>query len=422
MRFLFAALLTLILAIGLASVALRDTGYIVIGYDQWVVQTSLTLFTMILAAVFAALYFGLRFLARVTAMPQDLRQYAQTRRIHRAETALSRGLIEMAEGNWPRAEQLLSRHAAYSPMPLVHYLAAAQAAERQNAVGRRDDYLRLAQETAPKARVAVGLAQAELQLRQHEHQQALQTLAELRLLKPDHRQVLRLSIQLYSHLGEWAQVVAMLPDLRRRQVFSASEYEDLQIQAYGGQLDQAAKHPDRQELHRAWQEIPRFLRADSHLLERYVNRLIERGEDAEAEPQLRHFLRRYWDGGLVRAYGRLKGTEPEQLLAEAESWLFGRERDADLLLTLGRLSQRVQNWGKAREYFEAVLKQDPSPEIYRLLAETLDKLGDKDVAAAYSRKGLVLATTPSTGAKPKFAFDEPVAHALPVLPSSSRSL
>lgn len=397
MRLLIATLLVLLLAIGLATAALDDTGYVVFSYRNYVVETSFTLFVLAFLVLVAALYLAVRLAVRLWGMPRSLGRWSHARHVRKAEDSLAKGFLAMAEGNWHRAERLLVRHARHSPAPLMHYLGAAQAAQRQNALERRDTYLRLAHETGPDAELAVSLAQAELQLRQRQPEQALATLTRLQGMKPGHAQVLRLLMQLYRDLGEWGQLVKLLPDLKRHKVLGEDELHRLGVRAYGGQLEQTARAGDGDSLGSLWSDIPKRYREDPQLIARYVQQLRACQRDGSAEVLLRNALRRDWNAQLAALYGEVQGEDGMRQLAEAEKWLPAHEQDPELLVTLGRLSFRNKLWGKARSYLETAVKVQPSPEAFRLLADTLEEMGDSAGASRCSRQGLALATDRKAG-------------------------
>jgi HemY protein len=79
---------------------------------------------------------------------------------------MTRGMIEVAEGNFARGERMLARAASTSDSPLFNYLQAARAAHLQGRNERRDDWLKLAYREIPEAANAVLLTQAEFQLDQ----------------------------------------------------------------------------------------------------------------------------------------------------------------------------------------------------------------------------------------------------------------
>ena len=111
-RWLLIGLIGILLGSVLAVAVLKDNGYILIGYDVWSIEGSLALFILLDVLLFAALYFTIRFLVRLWHTPGDIKVWHHHRQLRLAQKALTRGLLEMAEGDWKGAEKRLLRHAA----------------------------------------------------------------------------------------------------------------------------------------------------------------------------------------------------------------------------------------------------------------------------------------------------------------------
>ena len=214
MKLLAKIFLVLLVAVSLALIARNEPGYILIDYGAWKIETTLTLAVTTLVLSFAALYSLVRIAANAWAVPRRMRAWQQQRQLQKASNSLTHGLIQMEEGRWQAAEEVLIRHADIAAKPLLHYLAAARAAQKQGAHERRDKYLRLAHQSTPGADVAVGLTQAELQLNHHQAEQALATLQHVSTLAPKHRYVAKLLMKLYIELHDWTALLTLLPALR----------------------------------------------------------------------------------------------------------------------------------------------------------------------------------------------------------------
>jgi hypothetical protein len=106
-------------------------------------------------------------------------------RARRSQRHLDHAFAAIAEGKWSRGERLLGR-AARGPASLAGYLSAARAAQEQDAIERRDEWLRLAYEADPAAAPAVLLTQAELQLDQGQLEEGAGDLRQLEGLAPGH--------------------------------------------------------------------------------------------------------------------------------------------------------------------------------------------------------------------------------------------
>ncbi len=389
MRFLFAAILVLGVTIGLTLIAQRDPGYVLINYAGWSIESSLSLFLLALAVAFTAFYLAIRLLSGTWHLPRRLGYWQRQRRAMRSRLRTNRGLIALAEGNWARAERLLSRAAKASDTPLINYLGAARAAQKQHSEQRRDQYLSQAYQSMPDAELAVGLTQADVQLSQGQVEQALATLRHLRSIAPKHVYVLYLLKKLYEKLESWDDLRDLLPELRRHHVLDAGELTALEHRIHRMRLADAGDNVER--LQQCWNELPRSLHHAPDLILSYAEQLNRLGAEEEAEKVLREYLKKEWNPELLRLYGQVRGADSNQQLGVAEHWLNEHEHHPELLLACGRLCLHNKLWGKARSYLEASLGMEARAESYCELGNLLQQLGEKDKAAEYFRHGLELA-------------------------------
>ncbi|MCF6337704.1 MAG: tetratricopeptide repeat protein [Gammaproteobacteria bacterium] len=387
MKVLFLCLATLFVAVIVAISAMEDPGYVLFAVGTWTVETTLALLAVVLIASFSLLYFLIRSGMKMVAVPRDLRQWKKQRRERKAIKLLTQGLIDLAEGRWQSAEKKVIKYAESSDASLLNYLAAARAAQAQGADQRRDNYLKLAHENHPAADIAVGLTQAELQLKQNQLEQCLATLRHLQQLAPKHAQVLKVLAGLYQRLEDWEHLLEIIPLLHKRKVMKADIIDDLAQQAYLALLRKAGSFTD---LSNVWSRIPAPVREKETILMMYVQRLLALGESDLAEPLLRHALHRQFSDALLMCYGKIESVEPTRQLALVESMLTEHERDAVALLTAGRLSLRCKLWGKARSYLEASVNAKPTAEAYNELGNLLERMNETEAAAECFREGLRL--------------------------------
>lgn len=380
------------LTLGAAAIWAADfePGFVLLQYGSWSLETSLVVFTVAFLLLLVAAYLGLRSLVLLKQSPARLSAWKETQRHKRANRALTRGLITLEEGRWTEAERTLVRHAGNSETPLLHYLAAARAAQKQNAPDRRDNYLKLAHETTEGADIAVGVVQAELQISAGQKEQALATLQHLREMAPKHPYVLQLLQSLYQDMDQWQEVQSVLPDLRKRHVLETGEVEALGQEAAVGQLDAALQKQDWRKMSQVWEKSPIRMRQTEAMLKPYINGLICQGEKEEAVSLIEQFMRKDWSDALVYQYGLLQQGDLLKRLATAEKWLKNHQDNPWLLLTLGRLAKASDLWTKAEEYLRASIRHGARGETYQALAEVLTEQGQPSAAAETYQQGLDL--------------------------------
>lgn len=383
-------ILIIALALGGTLIWLADfqPGFVLLQYGQWSLETSLIVFVVMFLMLLFAGYFVLRSTLLLKQSPARLANWQKQLRQKRASQALTKGLITLEEGRWVEAERLLVRHAGNSETPLLHYLAAARAAQKQSAPTRRDNYLKLAHETTEGADIAVGVVQAELQLSAGQKEQALATLQHLRQVAPKHPYVLQLLQQLYQETDQWQAVQSVLPDLRKRHVLDNSAINELSAEAAVGQLHHALLREDWQRMTQIWEQTPAKVRNSEALLIPYVKGLIAQGEYGQAITLIEQYQRKHWSDQLIYQYGLIPGASLLKRLAFAEKYLKQHEENPWLLLTLGRLAAGSKLWAKAEAYLRTSIEHGPRGETFQVLAEVLTAQNKREEAAQTYRQGL----------------------------------
>lgn len=363
----------------------KDPGYVLLAHGRYTLETSLLIGLVVLVLFVLVLYWVWLLLRWV---------FDPLRGQRKANQKTLKGLIAYAEGDWINAEKLMAKGASGNDVALINYLTAAQAAQEQGQSDRRDDYLRLAHESTQGVETAIGLTKARLQFRSEQWEECLATLMVLKQQEkhPGYPAVIKMLSQVYIHLEDWDSLLALLPELHKRKVLSQDEQDELARRCHEGKLRQSLRgsEDDRlRNLHQAWEAIPRKLHLDPALLQIHVEALLQLGAGDVAEPLLTDALRKHWDDHLVRLYGMVQGDVEKQRLW-AENWLKERPNNAMLLLTLGRLSLQLQQWDKARHYFEASLAARKSAEAYGELGRLLSHLGEHQASNDNFQQGLAM--------------------------------
>lgn len=400
MKLAAAILLALLVAAGIALALSGGPGYIQIIYRDWTMETSLAVFVTLMVLVFAACYGVLRLWGAARRFPKRWRALQEQRQLNKARHALTHGLIKLSEGAWSEAEQLLTKYAEHSDAPILNYLAAARAAQELRSESQRDAYLSLAHQSKPENTFAVELSQARLQFDYRQPRQALDTLLNLDSATRRHPPVLKLFMKVYSELQQWESLIDLLPDLRKTNIISDEQSDNLECSAYAQLLARASLDQDATALIKAWQQVPQKVQVREYVISEYARGLISKGMGDHAEPALHEIISKEWNDNLVHLYGLAAGVDSAKQLARAEAWLSDHENNAMLLLTLGRLCLRTRLWGKARRYLEASAAAFPHPEVYHTLAQLLERLGEQDNALDCYRKGMALITGKIQGQPP----------------------
>jgi len=386
--------LALALLVGglLASLLLNDPGRVVLSLRGYVVEMSLPVAVLLLLAGYAAVRLGLRLMRA----PRRSAAERAARQRERSQQQLAQGLIELSAGDWVGAEQTLTRSAFGASQPLVHYLAAARAAELQGAAARRDEWLAKALDVAPEQRAAIHITQAEMLLRHNQLGAALTTLEQLDASGHQNARGLSLLARIYRQQGDWQKLKLLEPRLRSAAGIQTAAVDEILAQVHLDMLKAAGTAGDQEQLEHAWREVPKSMSKRPDVIVSYARAAIACNAHAQAEKALRELLNEQWDETAVLAYGELAQcdpgvAEPLSLLHTVEKWLNDRPQDPALLLTCARCCIRNELYGKARSYLEASLGLRPRLETYQMLAKLLELSGEREHAFKLLNEALVQA-------------------------------
>jgi HemY protein len=350
---------------------------------------------LLVIVVFLLFYFVLRGAVNLLDLPKNYRRWRITKGHKKSEYYLTQGYLALFEGNWHRAEKLLSKGAGYSRLPMINYIGAARAAQKQGAIERRDSYLRQAYSDDPESEFAVGLARAELQMNQDQTEQAYATLRHIDIDRPGQNQVKLLLLEASSELNDWDQSLAILQDLEKKGALPVEKIRAKQLQVYAELLNTAARSGQVDDLKSAWNAVPNRLKKEFYLMEVYIRGRLNYPDTTDCEVMLRRIIRQNPDPALVRLYGQVQGENPAKQLSFMENVLKDHPTQGSVQLTAGRLYKRAELWGKARVCLEKGLQLEPAAETYYELATLFKQQGDNDNANRYFQKGLTLAANPS---------------------------
>ncbi|HMY81191.1 MAG TPA: heme biosynthesis HemY N-terminal domain-containing protein [Agitococcus sp.] len=385
-------LLFLLLGAWLGSVFLQDSGYVLIVWQQTSIELSLFLAVLLLMLAAGLGLIALELLLGVFGLRALLNKWLQQRRFLRAQRSYHKGLEALTLEDYRRAEKLFNQSAKISDEPLAAYLAAAQAAQCQQASQRAEDYLQLAD--SYQYRLIIQITRIRLWLQTGQWEAAV---AQLKSIYPHYKKepiVNQLLLESLVKLQAWQDCLEWLPILAKAPIAETITNQALMKTAYQHSLEVLAKTTGRvdktitfRQLQEFWQQIPRQHQRDTDVVMSYVQALISVGFYDEASVIIARVLNENWHHGLAELYGRVLHAEPELALEQAKTWLKLHPQSPVLLLTLGRLSMQCRDWPMAKAYFEQSLVLHKNTETYAEFVRLLQHLNDPE-AGHYLIAGL----------------------------------
>ena len=383
---------TLLWIVGLFALAVAATvtarynpGYVLIVSPEHRVELSLNFAIVVLAAVFAVGYVVVRALSVTLGMPALAADFRRERERTKARRGFEEALKAYFEGRFGRAERAAKDAVGQQESAALSLVVAARAAHELRSYQRRDEYLQEMERLAPTEAYLRLMTQAELLLDERRYHDALHSLARI---KDKHTAALRLELMAHQLARNWDQVLQLLGQLDRREVFEPALLGQLRRYAQTENLKRKAL--DARSLRGYWDKLTPEDRRDSRIAAAAAQCFIALGGCAEAHGIIEESLESSWDPALLPLYVECLPRDARRHLERAESWLRQHPGDPALLLALGELCMHQALWGKAQSYLEASLAIDPSHSAYVQLGRLLERVGKPEEASRVYRQGLEL--------------------------------
>ena len=163
-RFLLIVLTLLLVGIGLGFLMYQDSGYVLISYSHWSVETSLWMAIIISILLFLLIYLSIQAFYFPLYLKRKFRQWSQEHRYQKVKTTTESGIAFLIEGELNKAEGNFQEALKYDQKSFIAYLSAAYTANCELAYGRRDNYLESAFKTNTNFKLSTEILKVKLLL------------------------------------------------------------------------------------------------------------------------------------------------------------------------------------------------------------------------------------------------------------------
>lgn len=387
-RLFLVGLLALLVGAWLFQKIATGSGYVLISLGNTAYEMSFwTAVGLLVGALFVALVVfwlassALKFFTSGTKRVLNLGRKGNQKRS-------ARGLVDFIEGNWKQARQHLLKSAHHSHSPMINYLAAARSTYELGNHSEAIELLHLAEKSNPDSALAVALTQARMYLVDKKYEQCMANLERAKEIAPYHPVVIDLLQQTYRQLQDWSALRDIIPDLRRYKILDETVIAEIEIEVYSALLTTSGSAKSLDDINKQWDATPKSLRKNNHIFTAYIDQLLKAGDNVKAENLVRKQVNHNWDEDLVILFGLIDGKDSRRQYLFAKDWQKGRPGNASLLLTLGRLSLRNEQWDEAKDYFTASIQLKQRADNCGELARLLEAMDNMKEAAHYYQLAL----------------------------------
>ena len=367
-----------LLAAALAPIFKSDPGLVQIHFRGWTLETSV----LVLALALVLAWLLLWLMIRLWRMPAET---ARRIREQRSMVQLEKGLPALTEGDWSTAERALQKSASAHGRTTARYLAAAEAADGQDAGDRAEWYLEQADTRNRKQRFLVELTRARILVSNGQFEEARPILEQMQSRRRRHPQVLDMLSRCYRELGEWDALLKLLPAMQKAGIVDEEKAADLRQQAVVADLERCRGEDD---LLARFRSLPRQMQRSAEVAGAFADQALQLGAPELTEEVIRNSLKVEWVSSLLIPYGEPGPDDGSRRLKQCEKWLQSHADDHWLHLALGRLCAREELWGKARQHMIRSLELEPTVLGYDTLGQLLERKGELELSMTCFRNAL----------------------------------
>lgn len=364
-------------------------GYVLISVADSTTEMSVTTLVIFIVAALAALFLLENIIKRGFKATNATWNWFSVRKLKRARRYTNEGIIKLLEGDWNAAEKKVTRWANHHDMPLLCYLIASEAAQGMGDDKKREKYINLALEH-DKNSLAIEMTQIRQMVRNKQFSEAHSSLEKLKGRYPNNTIVMNLLKKTYLNLKLWSLLDELLPKLKRANVISDIEFDQLFYQAQLGKIEEVGEQKGVNGLLSYWSHLPKKLKQDENIVEFLIKQLLVQNGDSEAYVILRDILKQSPSERLLPLITQIQLPDIHPATLLLEEIVKKHKENAEAHSVLGELYSRKLRWKDAQQSFEVALQQRINISDYSRLADALEQQGMKQAAGEVSRKALTL--------------------------------
>lgn len=394
---LLKAIVFLLLAAGLLFLLWRGDGYLLIAYGTKTIEMTLWVAALAVVALYLVLWFARKLLLGSAEMVRRFREIFLFGSVERAQKRAANGMVDYLTGDWLEARKKLLRTLDKVEYPLANYIAAARSSFEMGDEAEADNILDKALSIS-HSELPVALTRARLHVQAERYEEAINILKPIDIKMPRQAAVLDLMHHIYIAQKNWRALEDMFPAMRKAKVLSNVEFDALEqllacekMRALSEQVKSLLVAERLPALQSLWKSYSRSLQKNPAVIAVYAEALATHYQDQDAEVLVRKALNNDWYEPLINLYGRLQVKEIHAQIRTLEAWLKQKPQDATLLLSMGRVMLRNQQWELARDYFQRSMNLQASVETTMEMARLMEKMGDHKKSSDLYQQGLLLA-------------------------------
>ncbi|MFC0178861.1 heme biosynthesis HemY N-terminal domain-containing protein [Thorsellia kenyensis] len=309
-----------LVALGLGPFLIEQQGVVFIQMSGYEIETTVTVLIVMLLALLLIYWFIMAILKRVFLKTKSVSGWFSTRKKRASENQTQLALMKFLEGDLKLAEKALIKGAKHAQFPALNYLLAAEIAQKQGNFDGSQHYLVLASAGQFDNELALDLTQIRLLIEKGDFNTATVRIERLRISKPIHPEVLKLSAQIYLGSKAYSALIQLLPTLSKQGVYSYTQIEEFKKESYHGLMLRIIKEESVDGLVKWWESLPRIDKKDALIQSILVETFLNEGDIGKATEYYQIFIKQHISSELLRLLERFDSLDWQSMNKRLKKW------------------------------------------------------------------------------------------------------
>ncbi|MAD06394.1 MAG: hypothetical protein CMP86_03165 [Gammaproteobacteria bacterium] len=393
---------------------LLDPGFLLVRYGNLVLETSIAIAAFILVVGLWVSIWVVQLLRRGLRSTTRLADWQHSKAMLAQHELQKKALLATLGGDWEQSfkalrteDQTLGDSSEAQQRRFIHTALAAHTAHARGDFAERDRVLRASEDAILQLPTLGSLLVAQWYLESGDIKNASKPLHQVLAVNKKSARAWSMLASVHIASEDWGEAEKCWSMLKK---LGQPYYTGVRLHAFDFQRQDVFSNPiaadslmlakllaRRAGALKEYKELAPAQRRNIAFLIAWSRELGVSQRGSEGAAVLAAALDEAWDSWVFSQWSELVLAAPENGLERASGWAKDRTQDAHIQEVLGLLASHTEQWGKAKDYFEAALKILPEKahakvRLYRQLGIVWKALGDDHRALQYFSQAEALAT------------------------------
>lgn len=359
-----------------------NPGYVMISVGKGYVEMTLLALLLWLLAIWLVMKVVVYVISRLLRLSSQTRFYFFNKSEKKAQAALKQGLSAYLLGDYIRAEKLLSSAGKHSGLTEPKHMFAAAAADANGDEGKVLMHLN----ALDADDIDTALLKAKLLCNRGQWGMAHDLIEPLQQSKPKDDGLFRLYVDILKGLHNWQALLKLLPQIDKRNSYSAEQFEQLAAEVIRHALADTAERTTFEAAEQQYEQLPNKLKRQAYAVSGYVELLLTSGRSELAQTALLKGMKKHSITPFLPLLRRVGFDNVVELNKYLQSALQKDENNADLLRGLAYIAAGRGDWALAAKGLAKAIGSDADSRDLELLAKAYEQVGDSHSAVTVYQK------------------------------------